>query len=98
MLRLLLVACLGLPVVLAAAGAEQAPEPRRIPVGDLVKQLASADATERDAAEKRLSALSLEPPPELLDAAKSADPALKERATKVAQAMRWNVAATKLPR
>ncbi len=101
MSRLLLVVGLSLGTgVLGAAdgGPAQAPPPRRIPIEALVKQLASADVTQREEAEKRLIAIALDPPPELLAAATSDDPNQRERASKVAQAMRWNVVATRLPR
>ncbi len=100
MSRLLLVVglSLGAGMLAAAGGPPQAPPPRRIPVEELVKQLASADTAKREAAEKRLGAIALDPPPELLAATKADDADLRERASKIAQAMSWNVVATKLPR
>jgi hypothetical protein len=83
---------------ISAAPPEQAPPPRVIPLVELVKQLESDDYQEREAATKRLSALALEPPPELLAAARSENPELRERASKATLAMRSNLAATRLPR
>jgi hypothetical protein len=85
-------------VVVAGAEPTQAPPPRVIPVADLVKQLGSEDFAERDAATRRLGAMVLDPPPELLAAAKSDNPEVRDRAAKVIQAMRSNVVATRLPR
>jgi hypothetical protein len=82
----------------AARPQEPAPPPRVIPLAELVKQLGSDDYHEREAASKRLSALALDPPPELLAAAQSENPELRERASKATLAMRWNVGATRLPR
>ena len=99
--RLLLVIGLGLCVrILAAADGElpQAPHPRVIPIAELVKQLGSEDFNEREAATKRLSAMALDPPPELLAAMKSDNQEVRDRATKAAQAMRSNLVATRLPR
>jgi hypothetical protein len=75
-----------------------APPPRLIPVAEWVIHLGSKDTREREAAAERLSALALDPPPELLAIAKSNDPDIRERASKVAQNMRWNTAAKRLPR
>jgi hypothetical protein len=99
--RLLLVIGLGLCVrVLATANGEpaQAPLPRIIPIAELVKQLGSEDFAEREAATKRLSALVLDPPHELLAAMKSDNQEVRDRATKAAQVMRSNLVATRLPR
>jgi hypothetical protein len=83
-----------------AAGGEPptAPPPRLIPVTEWVKQLGSNDSRERDAAVERLSALTLDPPPELLLLTKVGNPDIQKRASKIAQSMRWNVAATRLSR
>ncbi len=98
--RSLLGIALVLLAAVVAAGAElpQAPPPRRIPIEEWVKQLGSKDAAEREAATKRLSELALEPPPELLAATKSKSADLRERASKVAQAMRWNLVDVRMPR
>src|SRR5580698_2525823 len=87
------------PVSVAVPGEPLlAPPPRLIPVAEWVEQLGSKDTGGRDASAKRLSALALNPPPELLALAKSKDTDIGERASKVAQNMRWNVAATRLSR
>jgi len=75
-----------------------APPPRLIPIGELVKQLGSQDFAEREAAKKRLYAMAVDPPPELLAATKSANPELRDRATNAAQAMRINLVLNQLPR
>ncbi len=100
MSRLLLVVSLCLPAALAAVGSQplQAPPPRRIPVEELVEQLGTGPVAQREEAEKRLSAMTVDPPPEVLAALKSSNLDQRERAARVAQAMRWNVAVTKLPR
>ena len=53
---------------------------------------------QREAAERRLSALALEPPAEVLAALKSSSLDARDRAARIVQAMRWNVATTRLPR
>ncbi len=91
---------IGLVMLLAVvAGAQppQAPSPRRIPVDELVEQLGTGPVAQREEAERRLSAMTVDPPPEVLAATKSLNLDQRERAARVAQAMRWNLAATKLP-
>jgi PDZ domain len=85
-------------IVAPAAEPQQAPLPRVIPIAELVQLLGSDDFQVREAASKRLSAMTLDPPPVLLAAMKSDNPEVRDRAAKAAQAMRWNMAATKLPR
>ncbi len=82
----------------SAAFALRAAEPAPTPLAELVAQLASEDFTEREAAEKRLSAIALDPTTEVLAAQRAPDPELRERARRVALAMRLNVAAARLPR
>src|SRR5262249_23080714 len=65
---------------------------------ELVMQLGSEDFAQREAATKRLSALALDPPAELLAATKSDNPEVRARAVKAAQAMRANLVAARLPR
>ena len=86
-------------VSVAASGESlMAPPPRLIPIAVWVNQLPSKDASERDKASQQLSGLALDPPPEFIALTISEDPELRERAIKVAQAMRWNVAANRLAR
>jgi hypothetical protein len=85
-------------VVVVSAEPPQAPPPRVLPIEEWVKQLASKDVGTCDEATRRLSDLALDPPPELLAATKSENPDVRERAVNIAQAMRWNVAVTRLPR
>jgi hypothetical protein len=101
MSRTLVVGLLLSSSFLAAAGGEplpQAPMPRVIPIDELVRQLGSEDFAERETAAKRLGAMALDPPPQLLAATKSDDPELQQRAQKIAEAMRRNVAPMRLPR
>jgi hypothetical protein len=83
-----------------AAGGEPAaaPAPRVIPIAELVKQLGHADFEKREVATKRLSAMALDPPPEVLAAARSDDPEVQRRAAQVVEAMRQNVVTSRLRR
>jgi hypothetical protein len=97
MLRLLV----GLVSILSAAvalGGEPAPPPRAILMTELVKQLGHQDFEQRAAASRRLGDMTLDPPPEVLAAAKSGDPEVRRRASEVAEAMRGNVVAARLRR
>jgi PDZ domain len=85
-------------IVAPAAEPQQAPLPRAVPIAGLVQQLGSDDFREREAASKRLGAMTLDPPPELLAATRSDIPEIRERAAKAAQAMRANIVPTRLPR
>ena len=92
---------LGIGSVLCAAvalGGEPAPPPRSIPVEELVEQLGIGPVAQREAAEKRLSAMAVDPPPEVLAALKSLNLDRRDRAARIVQAMRWSKAATRLPR
>ncbi len=64
----------------------------------MIRQLGDEDFRAREAATKRLSALALDPPPEVIAATRSDDPEVRDRAKKVAAAMRLNIAAARLPR
>lgn len=85
-------------IAVARGESPQAPPPRAIPIAELVRQLGSEDFAEREAAAKRLGSLALDPPSELLAAAKSDIPEVRQRAIQATQAMRANLAATRLPR
>jgi hypothetical protein len=84
--------------IVAAPQLEQAPPPRAVDVAALVKQLGSDDFAEREAATRRLSALVLDPPPELLAATRSESPEVRGRAATAAESMRRNVALVRMPR
>ena len=98
---LAIILALGSGVLVAGgepASLPQAPAPRAIPIDELVRHLGSDDFAAREAATKRLASLAIDPPPGVLAAAKSDDPELRERARKVVDAMRLNVASARLPR
>jgi len=87
-----------LTLVVRVTEPAQAPPPRVIPLLEWVKQLDSDEYVEREAAVKRLSRVTLDPPAELLAMTRSENQELRARALKVAQSMRWNVGATRLER
>jgi hypothetical protein len=76
----------------------RAPAPRRIPVEQWVAQLGDPSIVAREAATRRLSALALDPTPELLAALTAPDPDTRARAAEAARDMRQNVAVSRLPR
>lgn len=82
-----------------AVMATDAPAPRPVDVAPLVRQLGSDDFQERETATNRLAALPLDAPPvELLDALKSSDPEVRDRAAKAVQAIRTRFVVKQLPR
>src|SRR4051794_17343478 len=96
MIALLAAICFGAPS--AADGPQVAPPPREtLTAQELVKRLSSDEFQEREEATRRLAALDVASlPPELLAAMKSADPDLRERASKAVEAIRWRVAGRQL--
>jgi hypothetical protein len=85
MTRILLGGLLAVGVCVAA----HADDPPQVDVGELVRQLGSEDFREREAASAKLAALPLaEPPKELLDALKSPDAEVRERAVRAVRAIR----------
>jgi PDZ domain len=85
-------------LVAAAPAGDDIPPPRPVDVAALVRQLGSDDFAEREMATQRLSAMVIDPPPELLAATRSENPEIRNRASNAASAMRWNVGATRLTR
>jgi hypothetical protein len=69
------------------------PPPRpRVDVAALVKQLGSEDFAAREEASRRLSTLSVDaPPPELLEALKSENPEIRDRALRALAALREHI-------
>jgi hypothetical protein len=89
-----LIVTLAVTACCAATRAAPVPKPDAVV---LVRQLASADRKERDAAERQLAALRGEPPAELLAALKSTDPDVRRRANRALTAIR-TPALLRLPR
>lgn len=75
------------------------PPPRPVDVAALVRKLGSEDFAEREEATRRLANLSVDaPPPELLTAAKSANPEVRDRAGKALKALRERITYNQLTR
>jgi hypothetical protein len=76
-----------------SAVASDIPPPRPVDVAVLVRQLGSEDFAEREEASRRLGSLSVDDPPkELIDALKSANPEIRDRARRAVVDLKKHIA------
>src|SRR5262245_44641039 len=93
------ITCLALIVGCYVALASDTPPREVVDVAALVRQLGSEDFQEREAATEKLSGLVVEEPPKaLLEALRSPDPEVRNRAAQAVKAIRDRAALRRLPR
>jgi hypothetical protein len=84
--------CVAAAAACGVALASDIPPPRPVDVTALVEQLGSDDFAEREAATKRLSMLPVDaPPPELVEALRSPNPEVRDRAERALKALREHI-------
>ena len=76
----------------AALAPDDIPPPRPVDLAALVRQLGSEDFAEREEASRRLATLSVDvPPPELLEALKSSNPEIRDRAARALAGLKQHI-------